>query len=50
MNIKTNLLEDYILFIDTTTKQNTYFRVFKILIAFITTLFLFFLSFKYLIE
>ena len=27
MNIKTNLLEDYVNFVDTTTRQNTYVKI-----------------------
>ena len=27
MNIKTNLLEDYVNFVDTTTRQNTYSKI-----------------------
>ena len=42
MNIKTNLLEDYINFVDTTTKQNKYFKIFKLLLTFIISLFFFF--------
>ena len=43
MNIKTNLLEDYINFVDTTTKQNTYYRIIIFSIAIILPVFLFFL-------
>ena len=46
MNIKTNLLEEYVNSVDTTKKQNKYFKV--IIIALIMFLFLFFLLFKYL--
>ena len=42
MNIKTNLLEDYVNFVDTTKKQNKYFKIFIILIVIIVFLFLFF--------
>ena len=31
MNIKTNLLEEYVNFVDTTKKQNKYFQIFIIL-------------------
>ena len=42
MNIKTNLLEDYVNFFDSTKKQNTSFKINVILFAKITTLFSFF--------
>ena len=48
MNIKTNLLEEYINFVDITKKQNRYFKNFIILIVIVIFLFLFFLLFKYL--
>ena len=48
MNIKTNLLEEYINFVDITKKQNRYFKNFIILIVIIIFLFSFFLLFKYL--
>ena len=41
MNIKTNLLEEYVNFVDTTKKQNKYFKNFIILILKIVFLFLF---------
>ena len=44
MNIKTNILEDYVNFVDTTKKQNKYFKVNVILIVVILCLF-FFVSF-----
>ena len=50
MNIKTNLIEDYVNFVDTTTKQSTYFKKILILFAIITSLFLIFLLCKYLNE
>ena len=50
MNIKTNLPGNYVIFVDNTTKQNTYFNINITLIAIITSLFLFFLLFKYLNE
>ena len=49
MNIKTNLLEEYVNFVDNTKKQNRYFEII-ILIAVILCLFLFFVSFNYLNE
>ena len=48
MNIKTNLLEEYINFVDNTKQQNKYFKLFLFLIVIIMFLFLFFLLFKYL--
>ena len=42
MNIKTNLLEDSVNFVDTTKKQNTQFELFIFLIVTIIYLFLFF--------
>ena len=42
MNIKTNLLEEYVTFVDNTKKQNKYFKKFIILIVLIMFLFLFF--------
>ena len=49
MNIKTNLLEEYVNFVDNTKKQNKYFKII-ILIAVILCLFLFFVLFNYLNE
>ena len=40
MNIKTNLLEEYVNFVDTTTKQNTYFKIVINLFALIKSLFI----------
>ena len=48
MNIKTILLEDYVNFVDTTKKENKYFKIIINLFAIIMFLFLFFLLFKYL--
>ena len=48
MNNKTNILEDYVNFVDITKKQNKYFKVFSFLIAIIMFLFLFFVLFNYL--
>ena len=48
MNIKTNLLEDYVNFVDNTKKQNKYFKIFLFLFVTIMFLFLFFLLFQYL--
>ena len=42
MNIKTNLLEEYVNFVDNTKKQNKYFKIFIILIVIIMFVFLFF--------
>ena len=41
MNIKTNLLEEYVNFVDTTKKQNKYFKIVMFLIVRIRFLFLF---------
>ena len=35
MNIRTNLLEDYVNFVDITKKQNRYFKIFIFLIVII---------------
>ena len=48
MNNKTNLLEEYVNFVDNTKKQNRYFKISKFLIVIITFLFLFLVLFKYL--
>ena len=45
-NIKTNLLADYVNFVDNTKKQNRYFKKFIILIVNLVFLF-FFVLFKY---
>ena len=50
MNIKMNLLEEYVNFVDTTKKQNTYFKIFIVLFVVIVSLFSFHLLFKYLNE
>ena len=42
MNIKTNLLEDYVNFVDITKRQNKYFETFINLIVIFIFLFLFF--------
>ena len=42
MNIKTNLLEEYIEFVANIKKQNKYFRIFLFLMVLIMFLFLFF--------
>ena len=39
MNIKTNLLEEYVNFVDSTKKQNKYFKFINFLIAIITVFF-----------
>ena len=46
MNIKTNLIEEYVNFVDNTKKQNKNFKIFIILLAIITVLSLFFVLFK----
>ena len=46
MNIKMNILEEYVNFVDTTEKQNKYFKIFFSLVAIIMFLFLFFVLFK----
>ena len=50
MNIKTNLLEDYVNFVDTTTRQITYLKIINFLSAMTTSLYLFYLLYKYLNE
>ena len=50
MKIKTHSLEEDVNFVDNTKKQNRYFKIFVILIVIILSLFLFFVSFKYLNE
>ena len=50
MNIKTNLLENYINFVNITTKQKKYFKIGTLFFDVNIFLFLFFLSFKYLNE
>ena len=47
MNIKTNLLEEHVNFVDNTKKQNKYFKIFLFLIVIIMFLFLCFVLFKY---
>ena len=42
MNIKTNLLEEYVNFVDNTKKQNKYFKKIIVLVVVILCLFLFF--------
>ena len=53
MNIKTNLVEEYVTFVDNTKKQNKYFKIIINLIVIIMFLFLFFVllyNFKYINE
>ena len=50
MKIKTNLLEDDVMFVDITMKQNTNFKIIIYFFVLIMPLFLFFLFFKYLNE
>ena len=47
MNIKTNLLEEYVNFVDTTKKQNKTFKIILFLIAVIMFLFLILVLFNY---
>ena len=47
MNIKTNLLEEYVNFVDNTKKPNRYFKISIVLFLFILSLFLFFVLFIY---
>ena len=42
MNVKTKILEEYVNFVDSTKKQNKYFKVIIILFVIILCLFLFF--------
>ena len=46
MNIKTNLPEEYVNFVDNKKKQNKYFEIIIILFVVIFCLFLFFVLFK----
>ena len=46
MNIKTSLLQEYINFVDTTKKQNNYFKIGIILLAIIMFLLSFSVLFK----
>ena len=50
MNIKTNLLEEYVNFVDVTKEQNKYFKTFFFVIVLIMCLLLFFVLFKYINE
>ena len=43
MNIKTNLLEEYVIFVDNAKKQNKYFKIILFLFVIIIFLFLFFM-------
>ena len=47
MNIKTNLLEEYVTFVDNTKKQNKYFKIFIILIVLIMYVFIFCFNIQY---
>ena len=49
MNIKTNLFEDPLSFVDTTKKQNKYFKSVTFFVVTLS-LFLFFLLYKYINE
>ena len=46
-NVKTKFLEEYVNFVDSTKKQNKYFKVIRILFVIILCLFLFFVLFNY---
>ena len=48
MNIKTDLLKEYVEFVDNTKKQKKFLKVFIILFVIIMVLFLFYVTFKYL--
>ena len=48
MTIKTNLLEEYVNFVDNTKKQNNYFKLGIIFIAIIMFFIMFFILFQYL--
>ena len=50
MNIKTNLLEEYVNFVDNTKKQNKYFKLILIFFVVILCSILIFVLFKYLNE
>ena len=50
MNKKTILLEDYVNFVNTTKKQNNYFKINIILFVIIMSLFLIFLLLKHINE
>ena len=47
MNIKSDILEEYVNFVDNTKKQNKYFKISIILISIFTVLSLFFVLFEY---
>ena len=49
-HIKTNLLEEYVNFVDSTKKQNRFFKRSLLLIANVISSFLCYLLFKYLNE
>ena len=46
MNVKTKFLEEYVNFVDSTKKQNKYFKVIIILLEIILCLFSFFVLFN----
>ena len=50
MNNKTNLLKEYVNFVDTKRKRNKYFKIPIILFVVILCLFLFFVLYKHLNE
>ena len=50
MIIETNLVEEYVIFVDNTKKQKKYFKMFISFYVIILCLFLFFVLFKHLNE
>ena len=50
MNVKTNLFEDYVNFVDLTKKQNKRYKRIIVLFMVIISLFLILLLFRYLYE
>ena len=50
MNIKTNLLEEYVNFVDNTKKQNNFLRICMILLVFIAIILTIIQIFRYLNE
>ena len=50
MNIKTNLLEEYVYFVDTTKKQNNFFWKFTVMFVFIVIIVTIIRVFRSLIE
>ena len=50
MNIKTNLIEEYVNFVDTTKKQNKYLRICTNILVFIVLILTIIRVFRYLNE